>query len=320
MSDRDKGLRAADDEIPLANRAFCVEHISRNIQKNYGVPSRVAFNSHIRFSLTEGRVQTGFAKLRDISPQAAAYLDDIPLALWAIPYLLGKRYGHNTSNLVDVMNKWILQERRPSVLDLLHSLWSKCMDLRFRRLQEAQKCHDSGAILTKYSSNLLQESMKHSLVRHVRYADADHASVHAFSGKWYQVDLLHRICTCGRFQYNDISRGHAVAVIQRYRPPPPTPQRNARDYTARNLTVAAMVITYTQVMPPVDVGPLQAPPQPELWECRPPLFKKLRDALRLPALQPESSEHAVLLGLGPYQISSTVYSGAAGAERRATIF
>ena len=30
---RDKGLRTAD-EIPLANRAFCIEHISRSIQKN----------------------------------------------------------------------------------------------------------------------------------------------------------------------------------------------------------------------------------------------------------------------------------------------
>ena len=31
MSDRHKGLCAADDEIPLANRAFCIKHISRNI-------------------------------------------------------------------------------------------------------------------------------------------------------------------------------------------------------------------------------------------------------------------------------------------------
>ena len=94
------------------------------------------------------------------------------------------------------------------------------------------------------------------------------------SGKWYQVDLLQRICTCGRFQYNDIPCGHAVAVIQRYRPPPPTTQCNARDYIARNLTFAAMNAIYTQVMPPVDVGGLQVPLRPELWECRPPLFKK----------------------------------------------
>ena len=29
-------------------------------------------------------------------------------------------------------------------------------------------------------------------------------------------------------------------------------------------------------MPQVGVGALQVPPQPELWECRPPLFKKLK--------------------------------------------
>jgi len=75
---------------------------------------------------------------------------------------------------------------------------------------------------TKYFSKLLRES----IVREVRYADADHASVHAFSGNWYQVDLVQWICACGRFKYNDIPCGHATVVIQRYRPPPPTSQRS----------------------------------------------------------------------------------------------
>jgi len=35
ISDRDKGLLKADNEIPLANRALCVEHISRNLQNTY---------------------------------------------------------------------------------------------------------------------------------------------------------------------------------------------------------------------------------------------------------------------------------------------
>jgi len=77
---------------------------------------------------------------------------------------IGKRYGHNTSNLVEVMNKWMLEERRMCVLDLLHSLWSKCMDLHFRQLQEAKTEDEKGAILTKYTTKLLQESMDHALV------------------------------------------------------------------------------------------------------------------------------------------------------------
>ena len=60
------------------------------------------------------------------------------LTLGVTPYLLEKRYGRNTSNLVEAMKKWILEERRLSVLDILHSLWSKCIDPRFWRLQETQ--------------------------------------------------------------------------------------------------------------------------------------------------------------------------------------
>ena len=183
ISDRDKGLLKADNEIPLANRALCVEHIFRNLQNTYGRPSRLIFNQQIRHTLTEQKVQAGFAALRDTSPNAAEYLEDIPLILWSSPYLLGKRYGHNTSNLVEVMNKWMLEERRMCVLDLLHSLWSKCMDLGFRRLQEAKIEYEKGAILTKHLMKLLQESMDHALIRNVRYADADNTSVHTYSGK-----------------------------------------------------------------------------------------------------------------------------------------
>ena len=75
MSDRDKGLQAADDEIPLAARAFCVEHISRNIQKKFGMPLRTAFNSGLRFALTVEKFQAGLAKLNEISPQAAKYVE-----------------------------------------------------------------------------------------------------------------------------------------------------------------------------------------------------------------------------------------------------
>jgi len=183
ISDRDKGLLKADNEIPLVNHALYVEHISRNLQNTYGLPSRLIFNQQIRHVLTEQKVQAGFAAVHDTSPNAAEYLEDIPLILWSSLYLLGKRYGHNISNLVEVMNKWMLEEWRMCVLDLLHSLWSKSMDLRFRRLQEAKIEDEKGAILTKHMMKLLQESMDHALIRNVRYADADNTSVHTYSGK-----------------------------------------------------------------------------------------------------------------------------------------
>jgi len=57
------------------------------------------------------------------------------------------------------------------------------MDLRFRQLQEAKIEDEKGAILTKLTTKLLQESMDHVLVRNVRYADTDNTSVHTYSDK-----------------------------------------------------------------------------------------------------------------------------------------
>ena len=78
-------------------------------------------------------------ELQEAFPQAVEYLRGIDLTLWATPHLPGKRYGHNTSNVVEIMNSWITEERKPSIIDMLHPLWCKNMDLRFRHLQEAEK-------------------------------------------------------------------------------------------------------------------------------------------------------------------------------------
>jgi hypothetical protein len=76
---------------------------------------------------------------------------------------------------------------------------------------------------------------------------------------------------------HDIPCGRAIAVIQRFRPLAPSPQRNPRGYIPYNLAIAAMVATYSQSLPPIDVGTLHTPPgDSALWECRPPLFKKAK--------------------------------------------
>ena len=194
--------------------------------------------------------------------------------MWATPRFPGKRYGHSTSNIVEILNNWIVEERKLSVIDLLHALWSKVMDLRFRYLQEAEKYLD-GAIITKYSAKKLEVSINFSNHRLIRYADPLHASVLSMSGKWYVVDLEARTCTCGHFQYDDIPCGHAVAVIQTYRNPDGAQaRRSARDFVAFNLTLAAFRATYDgPAMPPVEIATL-APQENE--PCHAPLFKKAR--------------------------------------------
>ena len=90
----------------------------------------------ICFALTQTQLQAGFVELEEISPQEVNYLRNSGLELWATPRFPGKRYGHNMSNIVESLNNWILEARKLSIVDLLHSLWCKTMDLRFRHRQD----------------------------------------------------------------------------------------------------------------------------------------------------------------------------------------
>ena len=101
------------------------------------------------------------------------------------------------------------------------------MDPRFRRHQEEEK-YDAGTVLTKYTVKLLAKSMSFSNNRRIQFADAMHASVLPFQGKWYIVDLASTY-TYRYIQYNDIPCGHAIAVIQEYHNPAGGQRRSARE-------------------------------------------------------------------------------------------
>ena len=109
-------------------------------------------------------------ELQGVSPQAVDYLRGIDLALWPTPH-----FTHNTSNVVEIMNSWIIEERKLSIIDLLRPLCCKNMDLRFRHLQEAQE-YDPATVLTKHAVKLLEQSTQFSNHHLVRSADPHRAS------------------------------------------------------------------------------------------------------------------------------------------------
>ena len=133
----------------------------------------------------------------EASPQAADNVRRIDATMWTNPFLISKRYGHNTSNLVEIMNSQIINERRLSIIDL-HARWSKCMNSRFRPLQELG-LYDPTAVLIKYSSQLLQESLQHASNPIIRYADANNSSVLSFPSCWYAISLLAHTCSWDDF-------------------------------------------------------------------------------------------------------------------------
>ena len=209
------------------------------------------------------------------------------------------------------MNSWITEEKKLSIIDFLHALWCKNIELRFRRLQEVQK-YDLAALLTKHSAKLFDQSMQFSNHQLVRFADPHHASTLSYLCKWhvkscfqglsqrlltastkannisrYAVDFLARTCCCSRSQHD-----HAVSVIQGYHDPADGLHRSVRDFVAYNLTILAFRATYAAPMPLVEILGLQPP----AMTCSAELLslESHKGAFKLPVLLLESREHELL--------------------------
>jgi hypothetical protein len=247
MSDRDKGLTAADSEIPLAGRAYCTEHISRNVQTHFGMASREAFNAHIRFAKTKTSYHQGLDKVRSINQRTANYLEKLDPGLWATPFLRAKWYGHSTSNIVESVNGHLVAERKLPILDFLYAIWNKTMNSCYEHFKDAQT-YAAGSILTKYSANLLQSlvTQYNATQRQVQFSTPTQAIVSTYGRLQYIVNLDLKTCTCGIYQEQDVPCAHAISCIFESGGAP-------CDFVPYNLTLNAYCAAYATNLPPVDI-------------------------------------------------------------------
>ena len=82
-------------------------------------------------ALTEARPLVCSVGPEGTSPQAVNCPRNLGLELWATPRFPGKRYGYNTSNIVESLKNWVPEERKLSITDLLNALWCKTMASAF---------------------------------------------------------------------------------------------------------------------------------------------------------------------------------------------
>lgn len=183
VGDCDKGLRQAQDEMPLAIQALCLENLSRNLQKDYGLAARNVFDDSVLSACTEKKLQEGMEELQEVSPEAVTYLRSLDQSLWAEPYFPGRRYGHSTSKVAGITDGLIGEDKRLSVIDLLHALWFKNRGLRFRHHQEAMTYHPEAGP-TEYAVGLLEKPKQLSSHQFIEFANLHRASVLADFGEW----------------------------------------------------------------------------------------------------------------------------------------
>ncbi|XP_061370731.1 uncharacterized protein LOC133313386 [Gastrolobium bilobum] len=106
ISDRHRSILSAVEnhrgwQPPHAQHVFCLRHIA-----SY-TPSKVDFD-------------IAFAKFRDISPEIADWIDQIPKEKWTRAYDVdGLRYGHMTTNLSESVNRVLKGARNMPITGLV---------------------------------------------------------------------------------------------------------------------------------------------------------------------------------------------------------
>jgi len=81
---------------------------------------------------------TRLLALEQQKPEAANYLREIERRLWVTAFFPGKRYGHNTSNIIEIYNKSRHLKSELPIVDLLNQIGYSSMATRFKCLQQTE--------------------------------------------------------------------------------------------------------------------------------------------------------------------------------------
>ena len=104
MSDQDKGLMDAEAFLPACiSRAYCCFHLKENFITKFSRTLADLFWKIAR-SNTPQIFDHNIDALDQINPIAAAYLRNFPLRFWVAAFIPGRRYGQDTSNIVECIN------------------------------------------------------------------------------------------------------------------------------------------------------------------------------------------------------------------------
>jgi len=64
ISDRDKGLQAAENDLEYANHVFCVQHLAENVKARFGMEARRKFIA-LTYARTNEQYNNGMDSLKE---------------------------------------------------------------------------------------------------------------------------------------------------------------------------------------------------------------------------------------------------------------
>jgi hypothetical protein len=283
ISDRDKGLQEAERTLGrMVMVAWCCHHLKENFTEKFGrrlaplfwkaarAPTRVAFEAVLD-------------SLRTEKPEAAAYLLASEPEKWAESMFRGRRYAHDTSNIVESLNKTLLSDRELPIVELLDAIWHRVMAARGERLAAANKLLAAGHNTTPFVDGVVSEGRGWAQGNICQVSSPSEARVIQPDGRIFLVDLAGRTCSCRKYQANGIPCGHAMALIF-------ARGDQISPYLPNAFSAAQWAAQFEAPMPPVDVSELEVI---ENDPCEPPITRVPRGRPKKERFRKEAARRRV---------------------------
>ena len=125
----------------------------------------------------------------------------------------GRRYGHDTSNVVESQNGVLKLDRELPIVPLLDAIWHRVMEKRADRLCAATALLEAGREMTPFVEGVVSQGRRWAQGNRVQHSTLFEARVVQPNGQIQIVNLTAGTCSCSEFQSNGIPCGHAIATI-----------------------------------------------------------------------------------------------------------
>ena len=251
ISDRQKGLiKAVEKAFPQATHANCCQHIAENIRAKWGTKSGlVKLFWRTARAKTEAEFLDALGKIKETNVPCFTFLSRIPANTWSFYAFPRPRYGHDTSNFVESMNRHWEKERHLPATRLLTSIWQWMMNYFYQRFKAQHKTPRITDEAIAYMDTQLIVPRRY----HAFSSAPEEGIVTTSTGSQRRVHLAQRICSCGEFQDRKLPCRHALHLCKEQR-------LDRESYVNRIYSIAELRATYQCLFPPIILDDLPSDP------------------------------------------------------------
>ncbi|KAL4376917.1 hypothetical protein GQ457_02G003670 [Hibiscus cannabinus] len=255
LSDRQNGVvDAVEANFPTAFHGFSMHHLVDGFQKEFNSSLLTNLFWEAAYALTCIDFEKKLIEIQAISPEAATWIQNIPLRYWATAYFEGTRMGLLTANIVESLSTWIAEASGLPIIQMMECIRRQLMTC-FNERRETSMQWESD--LVPPAERLVSEAYEQACTYQVFKANESKFEVHCPNEGAFVVDIRTRSCYCRGWELSGLPCAHAVAALLSCR-------QNMRKFTESCFTVASYRKAYSQTIHPV--------PDKALWKEMPEQF------------------------------------------------